>query len=180
MTRVAIQGIDGSYSAEAARKLLGGEVLLVECHDFEKTFGAVTLGDADYAVVPVSNKIVGEIRQTAELLKKSPVRVREQLDVKVGHVLVGTPDSTFSRLASVRSHVEALRQCRRFLDANAGLRRQVGSDTASSIRRVVDEGDPTKAAIGSRRAAEMFGGKVLREGIADDPDNWTTFYLLGS
>ena len=54
-----------------------------------------------------------------------------------------------------------------------------GTDTASSVRRIVAEGDKKTAAIGSRRACEMYGGKILRENIADDAENITYFYLVG-
>jgi prephenate dehydratase len=179
VTRVAIQGVSGSYSEEAARHLLGKGASIIECLTFEETFSAVRLGDADNAVVPVENKIVGEIRQPMELLKAGPFQVLETLALKVQHVLVGTPTAEAEDLVSVRSHVEALKQCRKFLAAHPNLTQIVGADTASSVRRIVEEGDPTKSAIGSRRAAELYGARILRENIADDVDNWTTFYLIG-
>jgi prephenate dehydratase len=72
-----------------------------------------------------------------------------------------------------------LKQCARFIAENAGFRQVIGADTASSIRRVVTENINANSAIGSKRAAEMYGARVLREDIADDPENWTTFYLIG-
>lgn len=180
MTKVAIQGITGSYSEEAVRQLLGDRASIIECRDFGETFNTLGRGDADHAVVPVTNKIVGEIGQPLELIKVGRFQVLEKLSLKVRHVLAGTEDATIEGIVSVRSHVEALKQCRRFLAANPNLTQIIGSDTASSVRRIVDEADPTHAAIGSRRAAELYGAKILREDIADDIDNWTTFYLIGN
>jgi prephenate dehydratase len=62
---------------------------------------------------------------------------------------------------------------------NPQLQQIIGADTAGSICRIVSEGISTNAAIGSRRAAEIYGAKVLRKDIADDIDNWTTFCLIG-
>jgi prephenate dehydratase len=180
MTRVAIQGIKGSYSEEAVRQLLGDGVSIVECPDFGETFNTLGRGEVDSAVVPVSNKIVGEIAQPTELIRAGKFQVLEKFSLKVKHVLAGTPDSTVAGLTSVRSHVEALKQCRTFLAANPNLAQIIGGDTASSVRRIVDEGDPSKGAICSRRAAELYGAKILRDDIADDTDNWTTFYLIGN
>jgi chorismate mutase/prephenate dehydratase len=98
----------------------------------------------------------------------------------VQHVLAGTTDANFDDLVSVRSHVEALKQCGRFLATHPHLKQVIGADTASSIKRIVEESNPTHAAIGSRRAAELYGAKILREDIADDIDNWTTFYVIGN
>ena len=178
--RVAIQGISGSYSEEAARRLLGDDVRVLECADFDETFAAVRTGNAENAVVPVENKIVGEIRRPLDLLQAGGYRILDKLPLKVQHVLAGTPDAEIDRLVSVRSHVEALRQCRRFLTGHSNLKQIIGADTASSIRRIVDQGNPVNAAIGSRRAAELYGAKVLAEDIADDTDNWTTFYLIAN
>ncbi len=39
-------------------------------------------------------------------------------------------------------------------------------------------GDRTRAAIASKRAAEIYGGQILREHLEDDPENYTRFLLL--
>ena len=180
MRRVAIQGVKGSYSEEAARQLLGDDASIRECLDFDETFAALRSGDVDTAVVPVMNKIVGEIRRPVELLGAGSFKVLDKLPLRVRHVLAGTPDANFEDLVLVRSHVEALKQCGRFLAANPHLTHVIGADTASSIRRIVEGSNPAHAAIGSRRAAELYGAKILREDIADDIDNWTTFYVIGN
>ena len=180
MTRVAIQGVAGSYSEEAAQRLLGSDASIVECRDFQSTFDAIVSGLAEAAVVPVENKIVGRIDQSSDLLTASGYRVVERLSLRVQHVVAGAPGAKFDDVTSVRSHVEALKQCQRFLADHPRMKQVIGADTASSIRRVVEDGDLTKAAIGSRRAALLYGATILAEGIADDPDNWTTFYLIAN
>jgi prephenate dehydratase len=170
----------GSYSEEAVSVIFGGDALLLECEDFDATFAAVRSGNADSAVIPVENRIVGQIDRPVELLNASRYKIIERLSLRVRHVLAGAPKAELHGLKSVRSHIEALKQCRRYLSANPHLTQVVGADTASSVRRVVDDGDLTRAAIGSRRAAELYGADVLQEDIADDIDNWTIFYLIGN
>lgn len=180
MKTVAIQGVRGSYSEEATLKMFGGRAEILECADFAATFQTLLARKAHYAVVPLRNKIVGEIRDAAAILRKTGLKVLEELPLEVRHVLVGAAGAEFENLRSVRSHVEALKQCRRFLSENKHLRQVIGADTASSIRRIVEENDPEKGAIGSRRAVEIYGGKIIRENIADDAENWTLFYLIGN
>lgn len=179
MSVVAIQGVRGSYSEEATHSLLGLDAEIVECVDFAATFKAVADAQAEYAVVPVENKIVGEIEDSMKLLRAGNYRIFERLPLKVMHVLAGTPDAEFESIKTVRSHVEALKQCRRFLTTNSHLTQVIGADTASSVRRIVEEKINENSAIGSRRAAEIYGAKIIAENIADDHDNWTTFYLIG-
>lgn len=180
MESVAIQGIRGSYSEQATHVLFGDDVDIHECMTFDETFNRVIGGAARYAVLPVANTIVGEIAASVSLLKQSSLPVINQIRLRVQHVLAGTPDAEFANVSTVRSHVEALKQCKNFLNANPRIEQVGGADTASSIRRIVTEGDPTHAAIGSSRAAELYGAKILKENIADDIDNWTTFYLIGN
>ncbi len=178
MKLVAIQGVRGSYSEEAVGVMFGDAVEILECGDFAETFAAVVSARADYAVVPLRNKIIGEIESAAAALQQTNLKILDQLLLEVRHVLVGTPDSRLENIERIRSHEEALKQCRIFL-AEGSWNVETGKDTASSIRRIVADGDAKRAAIGSRRACEMYGGKILRENIADDAENITYFYLVG-
>lgn len=178
MSVVAIQGVRGSYSEEAARVMFGTSADILECLKFEDAFQSLLESRAEYAVIPFKNKIVGAIETPHELLKNTDLKILDELPLAVRHVLVGTNDAKFESLTSVRSHVEALKQCRKFLSNHQNLQQIIGADTASSIKRVVEENDSRNAAIGSRRAAEIYGAKILQENIADDAENWTTFYLL--
>jgi prephenate dehydratase len=72
----------------------------------------------------------------------------------------------------------ALDQCRRFLGANPQIKRAPAEDTAGSVARVLAQRDPTRAAIAGRRAAEEYGGVILREHLEDSSENYTRFLLL--
>jgi prephenate dehydratase len=179
MKTVAIQGIEGSYSEAAAREIAGAGAEILCCRDFEETFETVLSGKSFYAVVPLKNKILGFIEKPLELLNKSNLRVLDELPLEIRHVLIGTPDADFENVESIESHFAALKQCENFLSENPQIRLIVGDDTASSVKKIVAEKDSTRAAIGSSRAAEIYGAKILKENIADDAENVTWFYLLG-
>lgn len=175
---VAIQGIKGSYSEEAARKFFGERAKIVEYLSFEDAFQSVVSKHTRYAVAPLKNKIVGEIKSAIEILKRTNLKISDEFSLEIRHVLVGTQNAEFEKLKTVRSHVEALKQCEKFFAANRNLTRIVGADTASSLRQMIEENLAENGAIGSIRAAEIYGAKILKENIADDSDNWTTFYVL--
>jgi chorismate mutase/prephenate dehydratase len=180
MIRVAIQGETGSYSEEAARMLFGDTLAIIGFEDFESAFLAVRHGGADHAVIPIENKIVGDIVAPRELMRSGGYRVYDRVVIEVRHVLAGTGDATLERIESIRSHVEALKQCRLFLDSLGDVRKIICADTASAAREIVAEGDPVNAAICSRRAADIYGARIICENIADDPDNRTTFVVIGN
>ena len=78
----------------------------------------------------------------------------------------------------MESHPVALAQCEQFFVAHPRLKRAVAEDTAGSVREVIRSGDPTRAAIAGRRAAEIYGGVILREHLEDNDENYTRFLLL--
>jgi prephenate dehydratase len=78
----------------------------------------------------------------------------------------------------VLSHPQALAQCARFLhDRLPQARTEVAASTAEAVRTAVASSEPL-AAIGTRLAAELYGGSVLAEGVEDRPDNLTRFVWL--
>jgi prephenate dehydratase len=82
-------------------------------------------------------------------------------------------------LRVVQSHGQALGQCRAWLRANAPhATTQATPDTAGAARAVAEAGDPTVAAIASRRAAEQYGLTVLDDGLEDNAQNFTRFLVL--
>ena len=81
-------------------------------------------------------------------------------------------------MRTVESHPVALGQCERFFAAHPHLTREASDDTAASVRRVCASGDPSRAAIGSSRAARLHGGVILRRDLQDHPRNYTRFLVL--
>lgn len=51
-------------------------------------------------------------------------------------------------------------------------------DTAAAAAEIAAHGDPTQAAIASTKAAELYGLKILKRGIEDDPKNYTRFVTV--
>ena len=78
----------------------------------------------------------------------------------------------------MQSHPVALAQCTHFFEEHPEIKRVVAEDTGGSVREVVRAGDPTRAAIASRRAAKIYGGDILKMHLEDHPENYTRFLLL--
>ncbi|MGH9942452.1 MAG: prephenate dehydratase [Pyrinomonadaceae bacterium] len=176
--RCAFQGERGAFSEEAAVRLLGEEIELVPCATFEKLFATVGEGAAELALAPVENTLAGSVHRVYELLAESRLRIAAEVVIPIAHHLVGCPGAKPEQLQSVESHPVALAQCERFFAARPHLARLATDDTAASVRRVVSAGDPARAAIGSRRAAEMYGGAIFAEHLEDHAENYTRFVLL--
>jgi prephenate dehydratase len=176
--RVAFQGERGAFSEEAAVKLLGEEIALVPRPTFETAFSAIGDGVADYILAPIENSLAGPVHRSFDLLVESRLNILAEVVIPIAHNLIAPPGATFDELTVVESHPVALAQCEQFFTANPRLKRVVTEDTAGSVRAVVHGGDKTRAAIAGRRAAEIYGGAILREHLEDNRENYTRFLLL--
>jgi prephenate dehydratase len=177
-TRVAFQGERGAFSEEAAVKLLGDSIELVPRPTFNALFSSLREGVADYLLAPVENSIAGTVRPSVELLRDSQLEVVDEVTIPVGQNLIACPGVNFDDIQEVQSHPMALAQCSRFFKQYPQLKQIVSDDTAGSVAEIVQRGDRHRAAIGSKRAAEIYGGVIVRENIQDTSDNFTRFLLL--
>lgn len=176
--RVAFQGARGAFSEEAAVKLLGENITLVPRATFESLFDAINDQTADCILAPIENSLAGFVHTCYDLLLDSKLHISGEVIIPINHYLVGCPGASFAEIRTVESHPVALDQCRRFLASNPQIRRIAAEDTAGSVARIVAQGDPTRAAIAGKRAAEQYGGLILREHLEDSSENYTRFLLL--
>lgn len=176
--RVAFQGERGAFSEEAALELLGMRVTTVPRETFEALFAAIDQGAADFILAPMENTLAGSVHRCYDLLVERDLRIRAEVIHPIAHYLVGAKGATLAGVKSVESHPVALAQCEKFFVARPEIRRMAAQDTAGSVRDVVASGDPTRAAVGSKYAAELYDGTILAEHLEDDPANFTRFLLL--
>lgn len=176
--RVAFQGARGAFSEAAALTLLGSEINLVPRPTFESLFHAIDEGAADVILAPIENSLAGFVHACFDQLLDSTLQISGEVIIPINHYLIGCPGASFETITQVESHPVALEQCRRFLAANPQIRRVAAEDTAGSVARIVDQKDPTRAAIAGRLAAERYGGAILREHLEDSSENYTRFLLL--
>lgn len=177
--RVAFQGERGAFSEEAAIELLGDDCQPVARATFEDLFAAIDQGSADYILAPLENSLMGSVHRCYDLLLESSLGIVAEIIWPISHCLIGCSGASFETIETVESHPVALAQCERFFAAHPQLKRVASDDTAGSVRRVVENGDRTRAAIAGNRAAKVYGGVILREHLEDHGENYTRFALLG-
>ena len=176
--RVAFQGERGAFSEEAAIKLLGPQIELVPRPTFEAMFAAIGQGAADLILAPVENSLAGSVYRCYDLLLESQLHITAEVVLPISHHLIGPPGAKLEQVRSVQSHPVALAQCTRFFEQHPQIKRVVAEDTGGSVREIVAAADPSRAAIASRRAAEIYGGTILQSDLEDHHSNFTRFCLL--
>lgn len=177
-TTVGFQGEAGAFSEEAALALLG-PAQATGYLNFDALVEAVDAGHVTYGLLPVENSIYGQIARSYDLLSMHPaLRIVDETVHHVVQALIGTPGATIEGIREVRSHPVALEQCRALFEAHPAWHTVVVEDTAGAVREIAQAGNPAIAAVGPASAAPRYGAIVLRNGVQDDDDNFTRFFLI--
>ena len=182
--KVAIQGIAGSFHAQAATELFQDhEVSLVECMIFRDVFDAVTNSEAEYGIVAIENSLHGSINPVYRLLAEQKLFVCGEIRLQIELFLIGLSPAEIEVLnapsTEILSQREALSQCEIWLADNLTQARVTEtSDTADAVRQIIQEKSDTKFAIASRRAAKEYHGTIIAGPINDDPENYTRFLCI--
>ena len=175
---VAFQGERGAFSEEAARKLLGASIEVVPCQRFEDVFLALAGKKVHAAVIPIENTLHGSVHENYDHLLHFDLPIVGETNVRIVHNLIAPPGVTFAKVRRVFSHPVALNQCLDFFSGHPQLEKVPFYDTAGSVKMVMEEGLKDAAAIASKVAAELYGGRILRRSIEDDRQNFTRFFAL--
>ena len=180
-------GPRGSYSDFAKNKFIDAFDLNCVSTNLKSISGIIkALKDENNedmaAVIPIENSIEGIVRETLDnlsSLKKEGFKIIAETTLNVEHSLIGFCDKK-SEIKIVRSHPQALAQCKRYLQANFAdsLIEEATLSTSAAIRSLSKE-EPSIAAIGSVECARMYDIPVIEEKINDEENNQTRFIFLG-
>ncbi len=174
MTRVVIQGEEGSNSSVAARQLFGREVDLVCCASFAEAFAA--LGREEVAVLPFENSTAGLVPPVFERLVSEPaLYVVDETRVSIRFVAAAKPGE--GRIERILAHPMAALQCQRFLK-RVGWQVIEAHDTAGAARLVREGDDLATAALCPAAAAQAYGLRVVEPSCGDDPAAVTRFFAV--
>lgn len=175
---IAIQGERGSYSEQAASKLLGPGIQVFSCEHFDEVFRRTASKEVDYCLIPIENSLSGSIHKNYDLLLRYDLKIAQEINLRVEHNLIVFPGVKFKEIKTVFSHPVALDQCENFFEKYAQLAKQSAYDTSGSVKRIMEQKLTDSAAIAGEKAAEYYGAETLKRGIQDNQENFTRFFLL--
>lgn len=175
--RVLYQGEPGAYADEAAALFFGEDAPREKVRTWEDIFVALKEGRADYGVVPIENSSTGSINPIYDLLARYGAHIVGEQTVKVDHCLMAPKGASLESITDVYSHEQGLSQCEEYLKAHSWEHHPM-LNTAAAAKFVADSGDTARAAIGSKRAAALYGLDILAESINFNDSNYTRFVVV--
>lgn len=174
---IAYQGEQGAHSHIACMKAYPDH----EAHgfaSFEDVFAEAEEGRADKALIPIENSIAGRVAEIHQILAHSRLFAIAEHFQPIHHHLLTKKNISLKQLTHTASHMQALAQCRQFLQKH-NLTALPFEDTAAAARHLAQEQTPaTFSAIASEEAAQIYGLTIAQRDIQDAQLNVTRFLVL--
>jgi chorismate mutase/prephenate dehydratase len=177
LTKVAFQGIPGSFSYSAMKGYFGKMVKGNNFETFEEVFDAVEKGEVDYGVLPFDNSSTGTIKDNYDLIRERDVYIVGEINIKAKQNLLAKPATKLEDIKEIYSHPQGFAQSSIYLK-DKGYKCIPYKNTALSAEYVANSSENI-GAIASLEAAELYGLKVLKENINDSDKNHTRFIIIG-
>ena len=175
--KIAIQGELGSFSHEAALRMLP-RCTVVPCARSAEVFDRVEQESVYGAVIPIENTLAGSVAEHLDLLLTRQVFIQREFPLRIVHNVIAAPGVKLNNLRQVLSHPVALDQCRNFFQSHRHIQAVPFYDTVGSVKHVLEKKLTDAAGIAGRQAAGVYGARILASGIEDDKRNFTRFFLI--
>tara|TARA_Y100000590_G_scaffold144243_1_gene165784 strand:- start:2819 stop:3664 length:846 start_codon:yes stop_codon:yes gene_type:complete len=175
--KVAFQGEEGAYSHLASIEIFKNAEIKA-CSTFEETFQLASDNPTYKIVIPIENSLAGRVADIHYLIPKYKLQIHAEHFHKVSHNLLGIKGSKIKDIKIVRSHAQAIGQCRKIIETHK-LKPIISADTAGSAKFVANRKDKSESAIASSLAAKIYNLEILKPNVEDEPGNVTRFLIMG-
>ncbi|WP_411682073.1 chorismate mutase [Clostridium thailandense] len=175
---VGFQGVPASFSHEALINYFGEEIEALNYKSFKDVFEALKNGDIEYGILPIENSSTGGIDEVDDLLREYNFYIVGEKCLKVEHNLLGTKDTEVSDITEVYSHAQGFLQSNKFFEKHDNWKLIPYLNTAKSAKYVSEENNRSKACVASKKAAELYGLKIIEENINYNSNNFTRFIII--
>ena len=176
--RISYLGPQGTFTEDAAR-LQDKTAQLIPFPSIPAVAVAVVSGMAEEGVVAIENSLEGSVTDTLDLLiHESGVFIRKELVLPIEHYLLVKQGTEAGSVKVLYAHPQALGQCRNVIERCFPKVNVVAAlSNAAAVEEMMVSTHPA-AAIGTRRAAEIYDAEILARGIQDKAPNVTRFVVL--
>lgn len=175
--KVSYLGPAATFTHLAAIKHFGRSTDFVPVPSISKVFDSVEHGHSSCGVVPIENSTEGVVGATLDRFLDSPLKILGEIALPVSHHLLSR-NGNLRSVQKIYSHTQAAAQCRQWLDEN--LPNVPVIDVESTSRAAERAAEELRSAgIAGEQAAELYGLKILKRDIEDNPNNVTRFLAIG-
>ena len=188
--RLGYTGVPGSYAYEVLVNLLKNNKNM-GIHNIENNKNifhfnshkdlveAVHTNEIDVAILPIENSIVGEVRDSIDLINTKNIHIIGEVRHKISHNLLGVKGSKIEDIKNVYSHEQAFMQCSQFLSKHEWHLNRM-TNTAISGKYIASKNDKENACIANMKTKEVYGLELLEQNINNEEENYTRFFIISN
>ncbi len=177
-TKIAIQGIKGSFHHQVAQEYYHKDIEVDECLSFEELVDSLLTGKSDQAVMAIENSIAGPIIPNYALIDKNNLHIIGEHYLDIHQNLMALKGQQIEDILEVHSHPMALLQCMEFLKKYPNIKLVEDKDTAETARRIHQKQLKGIAAIASKTASVLYDLEILAPEIQTINNNMTRFVII--
>ncbi len=178
---IAFLGKRGSYSHLAARNYATRyqeQLVELSCSSFEQIFDKVKSGEADFGVLPLENTTSGSINDVYDLLQHTDLSLVGELAYPIKHCVLVNEQQDLSQIDTLYSHPQVIQQCSQFIRSLDRVHIEYCESSSHAMELVASLNKPNIAVLGNEDGGHLYGLRVLKTDIANQPNNITRFIVL--
>lgn len=177
-TKIAIQGIKGSFHHQVAQEFFEKKHDLDECMSFEELVKSLTENKTQKAVMALENSIAGSIIPNYALIDQNNLHIIGEHYLNIHMNLMVLKGQKIEDIKEVHSHPIALLQCAVFFSQFPHIKLVESGDTAETARRIQEQKLTGIGAVAAPIAAELYDLEILASGIHTVQSNKTRFVIV--
>ncbi|MGV6988709.1 prephenate dehydratase [Testudinibacter sp. P80/BLE/0925] len=178
---IAFLGVRGSYSNLAARQYAERyqkQLLELSSDSFQQIFDKVENGEADYGILPLENTTSGAINDVYDLLQNTQLSIVGELTYPIKHCVLVASDTALEQIDTLYSHPQVIAQCSRFIQQLERVHINYCESSSHAMQLVSQLNKANIAALGNADGGKLYGLRVLKTDIANQPNNITRFIVI--
>ena len=182
--KVGIQGIEGSFSEEAAKSYC--RKFGIEDFELKYLVSSMNVLDSlsnnsiDTGIFAMENAQGGVVIESVEALAKNQCQIIDMFYVEISQNLLAIDGVSVGDIEEIHSHEQALKQCKDYLAEKFWSKKLVEEDDTAKAAQDLAEGRLPKkvAVIASKFSAKKYGLNILENDIHDLKRNLTLFLAV--
>ncbi|WP_295333424.1 prephenate dehydratase [Flavobacterium sp.] len=177
-TKIAIQGIKGSFHHQVAQQYFERVDSLDECMSFDDLVKSLVDKRSQKGVMALENSIAGSIIPNYALIDRHDLHIIGEHYLDIHMNLMVLKGQKIEDIKEVHSHPIALLQCAVYFSQYPHIKLVESGDTAETARRIQEQQLKGIGAVAAPIAAELYDLEILAAGIHTVQSNKTRFVIV--
>jgi prephenate dehydratase len=177
-TKIAIQGIKGSFHHQVAQQYFEQVDGLDECMSFDDLVKSLVNNRSQKGVMALENSIAGSIIPNYALIDRHDLHIIGEHYLDIHMNLMVLKGQKIEDIKEVHSHPIALLQCAVFFSQYPHIKLVESGDTAETAQRIQEQQLKGIGAVAAPIAADLYDLEILAAGIHTVQSNKTRFVIV--